>query len=194
MYSFIQGSIQSVDDDRASIMVDGIWLGFEVFLSPHALAHTLVNERCAFPLYHHRTEVSDVLFWFKDHEERLMFQKLLKVSGIGGKTALSLLGLGIDTLVQAIELHDDTLLSSVPWIGKKTAQKIVVELSGTVSIRSLLETGKTKEKNSTNIHLIASLTQMGYEKSRVESVVASLSPTLSLEAKTVEAIRTLSRK
>lgn len=123
-----------------------------------------------------------------------MFQKLLKVSGIGGKTALSLLGLGIDTLVQAIELRDDTLLSSVPGIGKKTAQKIVVELSGTISFRSLLETGKTKEKNATNIHLIASLTQMGYEKSRVESVVASLSPNLSLEEKTIEAIRTLSRK
>lgn len=61
-------------------------------------------------------------------DERSLFRDLLKVNGVGGRTALNLLGLGRESLMKAIQFEDDKILSSVPGIGKKTAQKIIVDL------------------------------------------------------------------
>jgi Holliday junction DNA helicase RuvA len=65
-------------------------------------------------IHHHKTDVSELLFGFISTDERHLFRDLNKVNGIGGKTALALLGLGKETLIQAIQMEDDKLLSSVP--------------------------------------------------------------------------------
>lgn len=112
-------------------------------------------------LHHHITEVSQVLFGFLTLEEKNLFKNLIKVSGIGGKTALNMLGLGENVLLEAIQNEDDVLLSSVPGIGKKTAQKIIVDLKGSIHFP------KISEKNSKNlvlpsedVSLVASLVAM----------------------------------
>lgn len=110
--------------------------------------------------------MSEVLFGFIDRDERTLFRDLLKVNGVGGKTALSLLGLGRDTLIQAIHLEDDKLISSVPGIGKKTAQKIIVDLKGSIDFSKKSATDTRKHLSDTT--LISSLVQMGYDKARVE--------------------------
>ncbi len=135
--------------------------------------------------------MSEVLFGFIDRDERSLFRDLLKVNGVGGKTALSLLGLGRDTLVQAIHLEDDKLISSVPGIGKKTAQKIIVDLKGSIDFTKKSWTDGKKHTSDTT--LISSLVQMGYDKARVESVIEDINPSLNLEQKTVEAIRNLAK-
>lgn len=81
-----------------------------------------------------------------------------------------MLGLGRENLIKAIQLEDDKLLSSVPGIGKKTAQKIIVDLKGSIDFTTKSDTGTT-QKNTSDMTLISSLTQMGYDKSRVEEVV-----------------------
>ncbi len=135
--------------------------------------------------------MSEVLFGFISREERTLFRELLRVNGVGGKTALSLLGLGRDTLIQAIQLEDDKLISSVPGIGKKTAQKIIVDLKGSIDFSKKQSHGTKKDTSDTS--LISSLVQMGYDKTRVESIVADINPSLTLEQKTVEAIRSLAK-
>lgn len=182
----------TIMDEKAVILVEGTGLGLEVLLSPEALGKYLIGGKCEFPLYHHRTEASEVLFGFANDIEKNVFQKLLKVNGVGGKTALAILGLGVDAIVRAINLHDDKLLSGVPWIGKKTAQKIVVELAGSIDFQSFTSSGSTA-KNSGNTQLITSLVQMGYDKTRVEETIESLDSSLSIEQKTIEAIRLLSK-
>jgi holliday junction DNA helicase RuvA len=108
--------------------VSGTGLGLDVLVSPSVLSHLDQKETAHLWIHHHITEVSQLLFGFSSLEERTLFRSLNKVNGIGGKTALALLGLGEETLIRAIQMEDDKLLSSVPGIGKKTAQKIIVDL------------------------------------------------------------------
>ncbi len=93
---------------------------------------TLNQQNIVLWIHHHRTEVSELLFGFSSIEERELFQTLNRVNGVGGKTALNILGLGMENLKIAIMTEDDNLLSSVPGIGKKTAQKIIVDLKGSI--------------------------------------------------------------
>lgn len=113
------------------------------------------------------------------------------MNGVGGKTALNLLGLGGENLMRAIQLEDDKLLSSVPGIGKKTAQKIIVDLKGSIDFTK--HTPHEVQKNTSDMTLVASLVQMGYDKSRVEHIVHNLDPRVSLEVRTIEAIKQLSK-
>ncbi len=195
MYSFLSGTFFALDDGRATIMVEGTGLGLEVFLSPLSLSTFLLGEKIALPIYHYVTDAGETLFGFVSQQEKSVFQKLLKVNGVGGKTALNILWLGVDGILRAIELQDDALLSSVPGIGKKTAQKIIVDLKGSIDFATLSENKKGWGKRiiSTDTNLITSLVQMGYDKVSVEQIVESIDSSLPLEAKTVEAIRRLSK-
>ena len=94
--------------------------------------------------------------------------------------------------MRAIQFEDDTLLSSVPGIGKKTAQKIIVDLKGSIDLTKKAASDKT-QKNTTDITLITSLIGMGYDRTRVEAVVGDIDTALTIEIRTVEAIRRLAK-
>jgi Holliday junction DNA helicase RuvA len=175
------------------VKVAGTGLGFDILVSPSVLG-TLDREKpITVWIHHHKTDVSELLFGFISTDERHLFRDLNKVNGIGGKTALALLGLGKDTLIQAIQMEDDKLLSSVPGIGKKTAQKIIVDLKGSIDFTKKSTPSEMKNQNKSDVTLISSLVSMGYDKARVETTIASIETTLSLEARTVEAIRRLAK-
>ena len=134
-----------------------------------------------------------MLFGFVSVDEPSLFRSLNKVNGIGGKTALALLGLGEETLILAIQMEDDKLLSSVPGIGKKTAQKIIVDLKGSIDFSKKSTTQSGKIQNQSDILLISSLVSMGYDKTRVETTVADIDKNGTIEIRTIEAIRQLAK-
>ena len=134
-----------------------------------------------------------MLFGFDSMDERSLFRSLNKVNGIGGKTALALLGLGEEALILAIQMEDDKLLSSVPGIGKKTAQKIIVDLKGSIDFSKKSTTPANKIQNQSDILLISSLVSMGYDKTRVESIVGDIDKAGTIENRTIEAIRQLAK-
>ena len=139
--------------------------------------------------------MSELLFGFVSVEERGLFRSLNKVNGIGGKTALALLGLGEETLILAIQMEDDRLLSSVPGIGKKTAQKIIVDLKGSIDFSKKTSHQPTNlpTYQPTDTLLISSLVSMGYDKTRVETTVADIDKNGTIEIRTIEAIRQLAK-
>ena len=98
------------------MQVSGIGLAFDILVAPSVLTNFSLSPTVQLWLHHHKTDISEVLFGFSSIDERRLFRDLNKVSGIGGKTALALLGLGEETLIKAIHLEDDKLLSSVPGI------------------------------------------------------------------------------
>ena len=76
-------------------------------------------------------EDAQVLFGFLTHEERATFKKLVKISGVGPRMALSILsGLSVNELAQAVAQQDSARLTKVPGIGKKTAERLLLELKG----------------------------------------------------------------
>lgn len=107
-----------------------------------------------------------------------MFRRLLKVSGIGGKTALPLLSLGVRPLIEAIEKEDEKFLSSIPGIGKKMALKIILELKGQVSLGDIAgSSGEMLQCNTStnqNTDVIDALITMGYDRKIVEKIVAAM--------------------
>jgi Holliday junction DNA helicase RuvA len=189
MYSYISGSILSIEGVSLTLLIEWTGLGLEVLASPLLLSHVSWESIIQTWIHHHKTDMSEVLFAFVDRDERSLFRELLKVNGVWWKTALSLLWLWKDTLVQAIQLEDDKLISSVPWIGKKTAQKIIVDLKWSIDFSKKQWTKNIK--NTSNVSLISSLVQMGYDKHRVESLLEEIDESLTLEEKTREAIKKL---
>ncbi len=190
MYSYFQGKILHTEWHLYTIVIDGIGLGFEVFVSPNIIARGMMSSS-EFWIHHHITDAWQTLFGFISPEERALFRQLLRVNGIGGKTALSILGLWEEAIIRAIELEDDKLLASVPGIGKKTAQKIIVDLKWSIDFSRKKTTTDTIKKTTTDTTLIASLIAMGYDKTRVEEVVWDIDSALTVEQKTVLAIRKL---
>lgn len=175
-----------------TILVENTGLGLEILGSPNLVSEALQKENLEVFIHHHITEVSQNLFGFVSFAEKNLFKNLIKVSGIGGKTALNMLGLGEEALLTAIQTEDDKMLSSVPWIGKKTAQKIIVDLKGSIDFtKKSNENTPVIAKNDTP--LIASLVSMGYDKNRVETIVSELDASLSLAEKTKEAIKKLAQ-
>ncbi len=191
MFSYIFWKVVSIDGIQITSLVDGTGLGLEIFVSPLLLANIRIGEKSEIWLHHHINDAGQTLFGFVDRDEKDLFRQLLKVNGIGGKTALNLLGLGGENLLKAIQFEDDALLSSVPGIGKKTAQKIIVDLKGSIDFSK--KASSPTQRNTTDMTLVSSLVQMGYDKSRVEETIASLDSSLSLEVRTIEAIKMLAK-
>jgi holliday junction DNA helicase RuvA len=192
MYWYIAGSILAIDGITVTLLATGTGIGFDILVSPTVISGIHGRDSLELWIHHHITDAGQALFGFSSQSERGLFRQLLKVNGIGGKSALALLGLGEDNLARAIQFEDDTLLSSVPGIGKKTAQKIIVDLKGSIDLTKKTTTEKTP-KNTTDITLITSLIGMGYDKARVEEVVGDIDTALSIEIRTVEAIRRLAK-
>ena len=191
MFSYIYWKILSIEGIQISCLVDGTGLGFEIFISPILIANIRIWEKSEIWLHHTINDAGEMLFWFIDQQEKSLFRQLLKVNGVGGKTALNLLGLGCENLLKAIQFEDDTLLSSVPGIGKKTAQKIIVDLKGSIDFSK--QGTSSVQRNTSDMTLIASLVQMGYDKLRVEETVGEIDPSLSLQIRTIEAIKQLAK-
>lgn len=191
MFSYIYWKILSIEGIQMTCLVDGTGLGLEVFVSPILIANIRIWEKSEIWLHHSINDAWETLFGFIDQQEKSLFRQLLKVNGVGGKTALNLLGLGWENLLKAIQFEDDTLLSSVPGIGKKTAQKIIVDLKGSIDFSK--QWTSPSLRNTTDTTLIASLVQMGYDKARVEEIIREIDPSLSLQIRTIEAIRQLAK-
>ncbi len=191
MFAYISGKVINIDGINITILVENTGLGLEIFASPNLVATARENETISAWIHHHITDVSQVLFGFATIDERNLFKNLIKVSGIGGKTALNMLGLGGEALINAIQTEDDKLLATIPGIGKKTAQKIIVDLKGSINFAKNQSTSE-KTPAAPDTPLVSSLVSMGYEKSRVEAIVATLNDSLPLAEKVKLAIKSLS--
>ena len=128
------------------------------------------QEAKAFVYLHHKEDQMS-LFGFSSLDERSLFLDLISVSGVGPKGALKILsGVPVNSFVEFLENEDVTALSSIPGLGKKTAQKIILQLKGKLKI----ESDKDKEEDSIHSEIIDSLTAMGFDKKSVKKAVTHI--------------------
>jgi Holliday junction DNA helicase RuvA len=83
MFSHLSGAILTIEDGKVDLVVTGTGLGFEILVPVRTLSGVTVGEIKSFYIHHHITDVSEVLFGFETREEKTLFRKLLKVSGVG---------------------------------------------------------------------------------------------------------------
>lgn len=109
-------------------------------------------------------EDAQLLYGFLTQAERATFRLLIKISGIGPRTALSILsGLSVQALAQAISVQDAAMLTRVPGIGKKTAERLVLELKGKLGADLGTQTGAPRE-GSAKADIVAALIGLGYSE------------------------------
>ena len=127
MISYLKGTV--LHKTQSSVMVLCGAVGYEVQIPAARLLKYSAQQQCEFYIYYHQREDAVQLFGFESWAEREFFMTLLNVSGIGPKGALAIIGQStLSGLYQAISNENVEFLTKVPGIGKKTAQRLVLEL------------------------------------------------------------------
>lgn len=138
-------------------------------------------------------EDAQLLYGFGSDQERATFRQLLKVNGIGAKSALSILsGLSIDELVQAIALQEVGMLTRVPGVGKKTAERLLLELKDKFSAQGISTTSMGHPKSASS-DVLNALISLGYNEREALAAVKQLSADVNVADGIKQALKALSK-
>ncbi|WP_440895973.1 Holliday junction branch migration protein RuvA [Amphibacillus sp. Q70] len=129
MIAYIEGELVEITDSLAIIDVNGV--GYQIVCANPFHFQNNLNQTIKIHTYHHVREDAQILYGFRDYDEKLLFSHIITVSGIGPKSGLSIVGsTSVDQFVIAIEDEDDKFLSQFPGVGKKTARQMILDLKG----------------------------------------------------------------
>jgi Holliday junction DNA helicase RuvA len=138
-------------------------------------------------------EDAQLLYGFGSSQERATFRQLLKVNGIGAKSALSILsGLSIDELVQAVALQEATMLTRVPGVGKKTAERLLLELKDKFTIDGVAAMNSNQPKSASS-DILNALLALGYNEREALASVKLLDKETSVTDGIKQALKLLSK-
>ncbi len=138
MIAYIRGRVLTTTAETAIFDVGG--LGYEIYCSKEAFAKLTVGETAELYTYLQVKEDGVTLFGFATPAEKELYLKLISVSDVGPKKGITILsGLSMDDFVQAVATADTKRLLTVKGLGKKTAEKIILELHGKISAAELIE-------------------------------------------------------
>lgn len=138
-------------------------------------------------------EDAQLLYGFGSSQERATFRQLLKVNGIGAKSALSILsGLSIDELVQAVALQETTMLTRVPGVGKKTAERLLLELKDKFTIDGVAAMNSSQPKLASS-DVLNALLALGYNEREAMAAVKLLDKEVSVTDGIKQALKLLSK-
>jgi Holliday junction DNA helicase RuvA len=138
-------------------------------------------------------EDAQLLYGFGSNQERVIFRQLLKVNGIGAKSALSILsGLSIDELVQAVALQDSAMLTRVPGVGKKTAERLLLELKDKFTIDGVAAMSTNQAKSASG-DVLNALLALGYNEREALAAVKLLPVDVAVADGIRQALKALSK-
>ncbi len=168
MYNYIRGTITEVNKDY--IVLENNDIGYHILVA-HPEDYKYMGIERVF-LYAHVKEDGTLLFGFKQKEEKALFLKLIEVTGIGPKTAISMLSATTyEALVSAIETGNTSYLKKLPGIGPKASQQIILDLKGKLV---MVESGAKTPSNQALEDAKEALKQLGFKASEVERVIAKI--------------------
>lgn len=186
MFEYIKGLYKGINKEY--VIVENMGIGYKVFTSGTTMSRMpKVDEEVVLYLVQIIRQDFVGLYGFYTEEERELFNKLLTINGVGAKAALSLLSIAnIDTLKQSIVYGDEKMITRAPGIGKKTAQRIILELKDKLQIANTddeLDMSITGDiVSNRNIgEAIAALMSLGYSEKEAEKAVKAVDCSSSLE-------------
>jgi len=195
MIAFVRGKFAR--KTPAQIIVDVNGVGYELQISLHTYSSVSNKDEGQLLTYLHITENAQTLFGFSTQEEKDLFLQLISVSGVGASTArIMLSGLRPDEIIKAIVQGNTKQLESVKGIGKKTAERLVVELRDKLGKISLENMGATTTVfPSADRDAVNALAGLGITRTMAESAVKKVSESakeaLSLEDIIKQALKNL---
>ncbi|MFZ7132000.1 MAG: Holliday junction branch migration protein RuvA [Eubacteriales bacterium] len=186
MYEYIKGKLADLYDDQ--VIIESYGIGYAIRISTNTLTQLgKINDEIKLYIHEHIREDEMTFYGFYDKNEREIFCNLISISGIGPRVSLGILSkFKVGQLLQYISIGDEKALSSVPGIGKKTANRIILELKD--KFKSLSEQqegnvhyGVDKINSTPRIEAIEALTSLGYTYAESMQLMSKVyKPELSL--------------
>ncbi len=170
MIARLTGALEEKTPDQLIINVNGV--GYQVFVSLQTFYRLpALHESVSLQIHTHLREDALLLYGFLEEKEKESFLLLKGVSGIGPRLALNILsGIPVDELENALRSSDVTRLVAVPGVGKKTAERLVVELREKVGAFTSGQ-GVPGEQTSVSAEAISALVNLGYRYAEAEKAV-----------------------
>lgn len=167
-----------------TVLLDVNGVGYEVLLPMGTLGRLGVStEPVTIHIHTHAREDALLLYGFESADDKAAFRALLGVSSVGPKSAMAVLGsLDAEALHRAVETDDRAALKGIPGVGKKTIERILLDLKGKIVLRATMDIGtpQAAPRRSANTmggtagQVVGLLTSMGYKRAEAESAVSAL--------------------
>lgn len=189
MISYLKGAIKLKEEDFAIVVVGDV--GYKVFGLARDLAKLKVGGMAEFFAYHYVREDDTRLYGFINREDQKMFELLFSVTGIGPKSAMGILNAApVDSIRAAIAKNDTSLLTKVSGVGKKTAERVILELG--TKIREF--GGEVKDTEGMS-DAIEGLMSLGYSRSQALKALEKVPEDIIDPAKKIHlALKSLGKK
>ena len=190
MIAHVSGVV--VEKFGSSVIVDVHGIGYEVQLATGDYDNTTVESSAKFYTYHHIREQSQELFGFSSLMAKRLFELLITVQGVGPKAAMAILSLGeSETVRNAIANTDSLFIIRASGIGKKTAERVVVDLSDKVghAIRTDVNNMGISDYVTTNDEALEALMALGYNLNDATKSLEGISTELSTSERVTQALR-----
>lgn len=194
MITFVEGILETVLPTMIVVQVGGI--GYQILIPLSSFDKMpLLGSTLRILTHHHIREDAHVLYGFLSEAERDLFRLLItRISGVGPKLALAVLsGMSLDQFKNAVVCSDVVALSKVPGVGKKTAERIILELKDKLGVAAQWEAvslQKTQGGTEKNLYdAILALISLGYKQSEADREVRKIMALCGKESSTEELVR-----
>lgn len=193
MIAHVFGTV--VEKVGQTVIVDVHGVGYEVNVSTNEYDAAVLNQQIKLYTYHHIREQSQELFGFSSLAAKKIFEMLIMVQGVGPKAALAILSLDdAETVRNAIANADSTYLARATGVGKKTAERVVVDLRDKVGMPIIYSRKEPIQTElSTGDEALEALIALGYTLSDATKALNGVDTTLSTSARVREALLAFAR-
>lgn len=172
-----------------SVIIDVAGVGYEVLVPSSEYDTLLLGNEVKLYTHHHVREQAQELYGFSTLAAKRLFELLITVQGVGPKAALAILSLGDAEVVRnAVASSDATFIQKASGVGKRTADRVVVDLKDKVGLPSVTTSPHVKSQSQQDDALDA-LLALGYNVREANEMLASVDATLPLEAKIREVLK-----
>jgi len=173
LIGWLSGTVRELDPAGLIIMETG-GVGYEIAVSLQTLCKLKQGQKAELSIHTYVREDQITLFGFANSSERTLFRKLTSVSGIGARMGLNLMsGMSTEDLVRAIENADDVAIARTPGIGKKTAQRLILELQGKLDATAVSGSGGVSNSND---DVRSALANLGYKPVQIDAALKTVAP------------------
>lgn len=175
MIAYLSGSVISKNDSYLIILTNQS-IGYQVYVTKNLLSEIALEQQISLFIHTNVKEDSITLYGFFDEHELRFFEQLISINGIGPKMATEILGNPLAMIKQAILNNDVTLLTRIKGLGKKTAERLVLELKNKIDLKDVALGANEQDLVPDRVEndVVEALMGLGYDKYMIVKTLSNL--------------------
>ncbi len=180
MIAHLTGKI--IDKNLNTLIIDVMGVGYEVAVPTSDASRLILGETASLKIYHHIREQSQELFGFLELGSKELFKLLITVQGIGPKAALAILSIGeFEAVRSAIARGDSKYIQQASGVGKKTAERVCVDLSDKIGVPSAMSAELVQTELNTDDEAVETLMALGYNLTDATALLSGIDVKLTTQ-------------